>query len=74
MLTNYQEVIKEAIQEKQIAELRLQAANLNHSAACMEQNQDMEIKIRSEIHALTDIILDNSAIVFHCFREIAGKT
>ena len=53
--------------------LRIQAANINHSAACNEQNDELELKYRAEIHALTEIILDNSAIMFLCVHKMADS-
>lgn len=48
------------------AEIRLQAANLNYSAACAEENEELRSKFRLEIHALQDIILDCINLVFFC--------
>ncbi len=69
MSIEYAPIIKKAQLEKHVAELRLGASNLAHSAACIERNDELEIKIRQEIHALQDIILDNAAIIFHCIAK-----
>ncbi len=68
-INEYPSIMKNAQREKGIAEMRLQAANLSHSAACMESNAELEIKLRQQIHALQDIILDNSALIIHCLLK-----
>lgn len=69
MTTEYAPIIKKAQLDKHVAEMRLSAANLTHSASCIERNDELEIKTRQEIHALQDIILDNAAIIFHCIAK-----
>lgn len=62
----YSEILKRTLKDKMSAEIRLQAANLNYSAACCEENEELRSKFRLEIHALQDIILDCVNLVFFC--------
>jgi hypothetical protein len=68
-INEYTSIIKKAQVEKQVAEMRLASTTIAHSAACIEQNSDLEIRLRQEIHALQDIVLDNAAIIFHCLAK-----
>lgn len=70
MSTDYKAVLQEAMRNKQIAELRLLGTNSLHSASCLESNNELEQRLRAEIHALTDVILDNSSVIFMCVGKI----
>jgi hypothetical protein len=66
MKTNLQEIFRKTMKEKTSAELRLQGANLNYCAACNDENDELRTRFRQEIHALQDIILDCTALIFYC--------
>jgi len=63
---DYKAILQKSMKEKMSAEIRLQAANLNYSAACADENEELRIKFRQEIHALQDIILDCVNLIFFC--------
>lgn len=68
--SDYHAILKKTLKEKMSAEIRLQAANLNYSAACADESEELRSRFRQEIHALQDIILDCINLVFFCTVRI----
>lgn len=69
---NYQLVLQEATRKRCIAELRLTSTTTLYQAAAMEEDSSRCEKLRSEIHALQDIILDCISTQMHCIMKING--
>ena len=64
---------QKASKDKGVAELKMQASMLSHSAACMAGDSEAEVKTRQEIHALQDIILDANAMIYYCLNKLSEQ-
>ena len=61
------------MRDKTVAELRLQSALIAYTAAVTAGDETVVIdKHRAEIHALTDIVLDNLSMIAYCHNKIQG--
>ena len=72
-MSDYVEIYKKSVRDKTVAELRLQSALIAYSAAVTAQEEAVVIdRHRAEIHALTDIILDNLSMIAYCTNKMQG--
>ena len=70
-MSDYVAIYKKSVRDKTVAELRLQSSLMAYSAAIMAQDGPVVIDShRAEIHALTDIILDNLSMIAYCINKM----
>ena len=70
MTTDYKAVLDREIKNKCIAELKLQSSVILYQAALLQGDDLEEQKLRAQIHALTDLMLDSMAVQVHCLKRI----
>ena len=72
-MSDYVAIYKKSVRDKTVAELRLQSALMAYGAAITAQDEPVVIdRHRAEIHALTDIILDNLSMIAYCTNKMQG--
>lgn len=72
-MSDYVAIYTKSMRDKTVAELRLQSALLAYSASVTAQEDTVVIdRCRAEIHALTDIVLDNLSMIAYCTNKIQG--
>lgn len=72
-MTDYVQIYTKAMRDRSVAETRLQAALLTYNAAVLAQEDNVVIdRHRAEIHALMDVMLDNTSMAFYCTNKMSG--
>ena len=72
-MSDYVAIYNKSVRDKTVAELRLQSALMAYSAAVTAQEETVVIdRHRAEIHALTDIVLDNLSMIVYCTNKMQG--
>lgn len=70
---DYVAIYTKSVRDKTVAELRLQSALIAYTAAVTAGDETVVIdRHRAEIHALTDIVLDNLSMIAYCHNKIQG--
>ncbi len=68
----FEKALQDSTRKRCVAELKLQSTVTLYQAYAMEGNNERCAQIRSEIHALQDIILDCIATQMFCIGKING--
>ena len=72
-MSDYVAIYNKSCRDKSVAELSLQSALLAYTASVTAQEDAVVIdRCRAEIHALTDIVLDNLSMIAYCTNKIQG--
>ena len=72
-MADYVQIYTKAMRDRSVAETRLQAALLTYNAAVMAGEDTVVIdRHRAEIHALMDVMLDNTSMAFYCTNKMSG--
>ena len=72
-MSDYVAIYTKSMHDKTVAELRLQSSLIAYTAAVTAQEDTVVIdKCRAEIHALTDIVLDNLSMIAYCTNKMQG--
>ena len=72
-MSDYVAIYTKSMRDKSVAELRLSSALLAYTASVTAQEDTVVIdRQRAEIHALTDIVLDNLSMIAYCTNKIQG--
>lgn len=72
-MSDYVAIYTKSMRDKTVAELRLQSALLAYTASVTAKEDTVVIdRCRAEIHALTDIVLDNLSMIAYCTNKIQG--
>ncbi len=68
----FEKALQDSTRKRCVAELKLQSTVTLYQACAMEGDNERCDQIRSEIHALQDIILDCIATQMFCIEKING--
>ena len=72
-MSDYVAIYTKSMRDKTVAELRLQSSLIAYTAAVTAGDETVVIdKYRAEIHALTDIVLDNLSMIAYCTNKMQG--
>ena len=70
MTTDYKEVLEGETCNKIATDLKMQATVLMYHAALIHGDDSEEQRLRAQLHALTDVLLDSLAIQVHCIKHM----